>query len=149
MVRTVEQILGITPMNQLDLAAKPMYDAFQSTPNDAPFIAAPNQIPLTLGVPGYSSTLVKAAAANARALAKAEAVPASEMNTFDAWMSWSKHQRFTGRHALEDHALPALLNRLDWYSAHDWRLAYPGDPHIYAPNQVPATALLAGDNTDG
>ena len=37
MVRTVEQILGITPMNQEDLAAEPMYDAFKSRPNYAPF----------------------------------------------------------------------------------------------------------------
>ena len=47
MVRTIEQILGIPPMNQEDLAARPMYDAFKSTPNYAPYNVLPNQIPLT------------------------------------------------------------------------------------------------------
>ena len=44
----------------------------------------------------------------------------------------------------EDEANPAQLNRLDWYSAHGWRLPYPGDPKIYAPDQVPGHNLPAG-----
>ncbi len=35
------------------------------------------------------------------------------------------------------------LNRYDWYSAHDWKVAYPGDPKIYRPNQVPGRKLPA------
>ena len=38
---------------------------------------------------------------------------------------------------------PRQLNRFDWYSAHDWRVAYPGDPKIYEPNQVPGRNLPA------
>ncbi len=52
MVRTVEQILGIQPMNQEDYAAEPMYGAFTERPNFAPYTALPNEIPLTLGVKG-------------------------------------------------------------------------------------------------
>ena len=159
-VRTVEQILGIQPMNQEDLSASPMYSAFQSTPNLAPFTALPNQIPLTLGVPGYSSTLGTAAAATAATAETAKArtalartagtsVPPAERGIYAAWMAWSTHQHFVGRHAIEDWAKPALLNRLDWYSAHNWRLAYPGDARIYPPSQVPGRNLPAGDLGDG
>ena len=33
MVKTIEQILGIAPMNQEDRAAEPMTDAFTSQPD--------------------------------------------------------------------------------------------------------------------
>ena len=53
MVKTVEQMLGIKPMNQEDYAAEPMYGAFTEHPNFAPYTALPNKIPLTLGVKGF------------------------------------------------------------------------------------------------
>ena len=59
MVKTIEQILGIKPMNQEDYAAEPMYAAFTAQPNFAPFNLLPNQIPLTLGAPGYPSALTR------------------------------------------------------------------------------------------
>lgn len=46
MVRTMENILGIPPMNQFDLAAEPMADCFIDTPNFAPYKALPNNIRL-------------------------------------------------------------------------------------------------------
>jgi hypothetical protein len=46
MVRTVEQILGIPPMNIGDATASPMFDCFSSTPDLMPFVGVPNQIPL-------------------------------------------------------------------------------------------------------
>jgi YVTN family beta-propeller protein len=49
-VKTIEQILGAKPMNQMDRAAVPMYDAFTNTPDDAPYNAVPNQTPLTQGL---------------------------------------------------------------------------------------------------
>ena len=46
MLRTIEQILGLPPMNVSDATAMPMFDCFSYTPDFAPFIALPNQIPL-------------------------------------------------------------------------------------------------------
>ena len=46
MIRTMELILGLPPMNQFDLAANPMTTCFQDTPDLTPFTALPNQIPL-------------------------------------------------------------------------------------------------------
>src|SRR5262249_21717191 len=46
MYRTMEQILGLSPMNQFDLAAEPMFTAFTGKPDFTPYTARPNQIPL-------------------------------------------------------------------------------------------------------
>ena len=46
MVRTIENILGIPAMNQLDLASEPMSDCFTDTPDYAPYKAVMNRIPL-------------------------------------------------------------------------------------------------------
>jgi hypothetical protein len=46
MLRTMEQILGLPPMNQFDATATPMFDCFTSVPNFTPFNAVPNNVPL-------------------------------------------------------------------------------------------------------
>jgi DNA-binding beta-propeller fold protein YncE len=46
LLRTIEQILGLPPMNQFDAAAVPMTDCFTDTPDARPFDAVPNIIPL-------------------------------------------------------------------------------------------------------
>jgi YVTN family beta-propeller protein len=46
LLRTIEQILGLPPMNQFDATATPMFDCFTNTPDFTPFEAVPNQVPL-------------------------------------------------------------------------------------------------------
>ena len=46
MVRTMENILGIPPMNQLDNGADPMTDCFNETPDFTPYKAEQNNIPI-------------------------------------------------------------------------------------------------------
>ena len=46
MVRTIENILGIPPMNQFDLSAGPMTDCFTDKPDFTPYKASPSNIPL-------------------------------------------------------------------------------------------------------
>jgi hypothetical protein len=46
MVRTMELILGLPPMNQLDSSATPMTTCFADRPNLEPYQAVPNQIRL-------------------------------------------------------------------------------------------------------
>jgi len=46
LVRTMEQILGLPPMNQFDASATPMFDCFTETPDLRPFGAVPNLVPL-------------------------------------------------------------------------------------------------------
>ncbi len=153
MVRTIEQILGIHPMNQEDYAAEPMYDAFTDHPNVAPYDVVPNQIPLTLGVPGFAASLTKASAGLTK-VQRADfrpqgVVPASMRVIYDAWVAWSRQEQRAGIFDGPDRAKPQLLNRLDWYSAHNWRVAYPGDKQIYAPDKVPGRLLPAALLGDG
>ncbi len=46
LLRTIEQILGIPPMNISDATAMPMFNCFSSTPDFSPFYSVPNEIPL-------------------------------------------------------------------------------------------------------
>ncbi len=45
-LRTIEQILGLPPMNHFDAAAKPMFDCFTESPDEQPYTAVPNRVPL-------------------------------------------------------------------------------------------------------
>jgi YVTN family beta-propeller protein len=46
MVKTIELLLGLPPMNQLDLSATAMRDCFQNQADLAPYRCLPNRIPL-------------------------------------------------------------------------------------------------------
>ena len=46
MLRTIEQILGLPPMNVIDATAQPMFDCFTDQPDPTPYTTLPNQIPL-------------------------------------------------------------------------------------------------------
>lgn len=46
MVRTIELLLGLPPMNQLDASAIPMTSCFHDTPDLTPYTVLPNNIPL-------------------------------------------------------------------------------------------------------
>jgi YVTN family beta-propeller protein len=45
-LRTIELMLGLPPMNQMDASAKPMSECFTETPDFAPFTCVTNNIPL-------------------------------------------------------------------------------------------------------
>jgi len=46
MVRTIEQILGLPPMNIMDATAMPMFDCFSAQPDLTPYQALKNNVPL-------------------------------------------------------------------------------------------------------
>jgi DNA-binding beta-propeller fold protein YncE len=56
-VRTIEQILGIPPMNAIDATALPMFKCFSDHPSNFVYNAVPNQVPLNEMNP--SLTLLK------------------------------------------------------------------------------------------
>jgi YVTN family beta-propeller protein len=151
MVRTIEQILGIHPMNQLDSAATPMYGAFTSKADDTPFTAVPNRTSLTLGVspqPSCGSDTPAAQNAAAAPAPTSVSVPPAEKTLAAQWKTWASHQRLTGPHAVPDYANPTQMNRYTWYQTHNWTKPYPGDSKIYAPNDVPG-AYLPSSESDG
>jgi YVTN family beta-propeller protein len=46
LLRTMELILGLPPMNQMDATATPMFDCFTNTPDFTAYIAVTNNVPL-------------------------------------------------------------------------------------------------------
>jgi YVTN family beta-propeller protein len=52
MVRSIEQILGLPPMNAVDATALPMFECFGARPNAKAFSSVPNRVPLnTMNLP--------------------------------------------------------------------------------------------------
>lgn len=113
-IRTMEQILGLPPMNQMDLAVSPtaMKHVFTDKPDPRPFKAVPNQIALDEMNPG--STALKGI--------KKEWALAS------AALDFSR----------PDAADPLLLNRAIWYSTKGFDKPYPGDARVLRPAEVHA-----------
>ena len=73
MVRTIELILGLPPMNQLDASATPMASCFTDKPNLAPYDAVKNNIPLDRLNPELAGDSRSAATALGRGVARAAA----------------------------------------------------------------------------
>ncbi|CCB73777.1 MULTISPECIES: bifunctional YncE family protein/alkaline phosphatase family protein [Streptomycetaceae] len=133
-VRTIEQILGAQPMNQVDRAAEPMYDVFTDHPDLTPYTARPNEIPLDLGL---KSAAGRAADASTASAAGRPEVPAHVKELARQWEAWSRLQRTGGAKPQLDQVNPAQLNRVDWYAATGWARPYPGDRRILGPDEVP------------
>ena len=148
MIRTIEQILGIHPMNQKDSAATPMRAAFTSKPDLTPFTALPNRTSLTAGLttlPPCGEDVPAAQNPNAAPAPKAK-VPGDRQAVAQKWADWKVHQRLTGPNAVPDFANPAQMNHFDWYEAHNWSKPYPGETKIFAPDAVPGAVIPAPEN---
>ncbi|MER6736939.1 alkaline phosphatase family protein [Streptomyces puniciscabiei] len=150
MIRTIEQILGIRPMNQKDTAATPMRGAFTGHPDYTPFTALPNRTSLTDGLSTPPSCGVDTPAKQdpKAALVPATKVPADKRPLVAEWQAWKSKQRLTGPNAVPDYANPAQMNHLTWYQTHNWQQPYPGEKKIYAPNDVPG-AYIPSSESDG
>ncbi len=70
LLRTMELILGLPPMNQFDATATPMCDCFTDTPDFTPFMAVPNNVPLDQMNPAARALVDPAARRDALASAR-------------------------------------------------------------------------------
>ena len=148
MIRTIEQILGVKPMNQKDSAASPMRAAFKQNADYTPFTALPNRTSLTAGLktlPTCGADVPAAQNPTAAAAPKAT-VPADQQEVVAKWDAWKSQQRLTGPDARADFANPAQMNHLGWYEAHDWTKPYPGEDKILAPADVPGATIPSAEN---
>jgi YVTN family beta-propeller protein len=148
MIRTIEQILGIHPMNQKDSAASPMRAAFTQNTNVTPFIALPNRTSLTAGLTTPPACGLDSPAPqdpNAAA-APSATVPADKQQVAAKWDAWKSQQRLTGPDARPDFANPAQMNHFTWYQTHDWTTPYPGENKIFAPENVPGAYIPSSES---
>jgi YVTN family beta-propeller protein len=148
MIRTIEQILGVRPMNQKDSAATPMRTAFTQSPDYTPFTALANRTPLTDGLKTPPSCgLDTPAAQNPKAASVPKlTVPDTQRSLAATWDRWKSKQRLTGPNATPDFANPAQMNHFTWYETHGWKKPYPGEKKLYAPDDVPGAFLPSAEN---
>jgi len=125
MTRTIEQILGLAPLNQYDLVASPMFTDFTNTPNAAPFTHLPNLVPLDQGV-----------------------APGQTFKTGSLQQGWRdlKTAMFAGKTDRADSVDPDTLNHYDWYEATSYKRPYPGETKMRAASDF--TAKLTHPNPD-
>lgn len=150
MIRTIEQILGVHPMNQKDSAASPMRGAFTRHADFTPFKALPNRTSLTDGLktpPACGLDTPAPQDPNAAAVPSAK-VPADKHALAAKWENWKSKQRLTGPNAIPDFANPAQMNHFTWYQTHEWKKPYPGEDKIFAPDDVPG-AYIPSSESDG
>jgi YVTN family beta-propeller protein len=145
-IRTIEQILGVHPMNQKDSAASPMRAAFTQRPDYTPFTAVPNRTSLTLGLATEPSCGWDTVPAQDAAAQPSTVVPAPARQVAAQWQQWKSQQRLTGPNAVPDYANPAQMNHFTWYDTHGWTTPYPGESRIYAPGQVPGAYLPSSES---
>ena len=139
MTRTIEQILGLTPMNQFDLVASPMRTLFVDEPpanNFEPWSHVPNVIPLDSGVNPATQTHV---AQNISPKVKALQV---------AWHR-KKAEIFAGKYHTPDSEDPDTVNHLNWYESTGFKLPYPGEKTVRPPSDFNRKAPAADDDDDG
>jgi YVTN family beta-propeller protein len=111
-VRTIEQILGLPPMNQHDLAAAAMSTAFTDSPDLTPYKALANRIPLDEMNPATSAGRIE------------RAWQQESAKMFSAWPR------------VPDAPDPNLLNRAIWYGTNGFARPYPGDNGVLFPGEV-------------
>ena len=116
MTRTIEQILGLSPMNQYDLIASPMTPDFTNTPNLTPWTHVPNQVPLDQGVTQASTPKTGLA---------------------QAWER-KKAEMFAGKTNKPDSVDPDTLSHYDWYAATQYKRPFPGEKSVRPPSDFPA-----------
>ena len=135
MTRTIEQILGLPPMNQFDLVASPMRTAFvKGTPpkdNFKPWRHVANQVPLDEGVVASAAPTTESPAI--QALRK-------------AWLE-KKKQIFAGKLTKPDAEDPEAVNHFNWYMTTGFKRPYPGEKTILPPSAFNNPAP-AGDKDD-
>jgi YVTN family beta-propeller protein len=135
MVRTIEQVLGLPPMNQNDAAAAPMSELFTDKPDFTPYTFEPNRIPLdTLnGTPGSDKPAVPTTPTTPTT------PPTPEKTELEKqWMDWSdkNKDKFSGQNAGPDKVNGNLLNRVVWYSTKGYDQPYPGDSKVLTPDEA-------------
>ncbi len=158
MTRTIEQILGLAPMNQFDLIASPMTEIFVDNPpeeNFRPWTHVSNGIPLNLGVtqtptqpipvPKFSAGTASEVASPALAAATTPLETAAVKALRAGWMK-KKAQVFAGKQHIPDSEDPSTVNHLNWYETTNFELPYPGEQRVRPASDFKAKAPKRDDD---
>jgi hypothetical protein len=156
LTRTIEQILGIAPMNQSDLVASPMSTLFLDNPpadNFLPWTHVAAGTPLPYGVnqtptqtlpPSCSEAVKKAQSTKAQSTRKeSPAVQALRAG----WMA-KKTEIFAGKYQKPDSEDSDTVNHLNWYEATGFTRPYPGEKTVRPASDFNRAAPAKADLDD-
>ena len=124
MTRTIEQILGLKPMNQNDLVASPMTEIFINNINSPSQLPANNLLAwshVANGTPlteTSSGTLAKLQKTNPKAAVLAA-----------GWIK-KKNDIFAGKYHMPDSEDPNTVSHYNWYEATGFTVPFPGEKTV-------------------
>jgi hypothetical protein len=155
MTRTIEQILGIKPMNQNDLVASPMSNLFVDNPPAnwfLPWTHVSAGVPLTYGVSGSNLVPTQTAIPSCpAAVAPKQPSFANESPAVKAlragWMA-KKTEIFAGKYQKPDSEDPDTVNHLNWYEATGFTRPYPGEKSVRPASDFNRAAPTKDDDGD-
>ncbi len=135
MTRTIEQILGLKPMNQNDLVASPMSEIFIDNPpavNFLPWSHVQNGIALDEGTTAKLKLPTKDP--------KVEALQAG-------WLK-KKTEIFAGKYHIPDSEDPDTVRHYNWYEATGFVRPFPGEKTVRPASDFNKAAPTKADDDD-
>ncbi len=153
MTRTIEQILGISPMNQNDLVASPMSTLFLDHPpadNFLPWTPVAAGMPLTYGVSQTPTQTLPPSCSAPKVLSKAQSTvkESPKVQALRAgWMA-KKAEIFAGKYQKPDSEDPDTVNHLNWYESTGFTRPYPGENTVRSASEFNRAAPAKDDDGD-
>jgi YVTN family beta-propeller protein len=154
--RTIEQILGLKPMNQFDLVASPVRTLFLDNPppnNFLPWNHVAAGFPLNTGVtqtptqttiPSCPSSAVKAQSIRPKSIrTESPAVKALRAG----WIA-KKAEVFAGKYHTPDSEDSDTVNHLNWYESTGFARPYPGEKTVRPASDFNRPAPAKADDDD-
>jgi YVTN family beta-propeller protein len=152
LTRTIEQILGIKPMNQNDLVASPMSTLFVEDPpkdNFLPWKHVANEVPLCYGVAGYEPPSNIPPSLNTCSSSSSAAVKeSSKVKSLRAGWTKMKTDVFAAKYHVPDSLDPDTVSHFDWYEATGYRVPYPGEKKVRPASDFMHRPQPKGDADD-
>ncbi|MFZ0684570.1 MAG: bifunctional YncE family protein/alkaline phosphatase family protein [Terriglobales bacterium] len=153
MTRTIEQILGIKPMNQNDLVASPMATLFLDNPpadNFLPWTHVPNALALNTGVSQTPTQTIPPCPETPGVKAKTQSVPAESAAVKALRAGWMKKkvEVFAGKYQKPDSEDIDTVNHLTWYEATGFTRPFPGEKTVRPASDFNRAAPTKVDDDD-
>jgi len=152
LTRTVEQILGIKPMNQNDLVASPMSDIFVDDPplnNFLPWAHVPAGVPMCYGVSGYTApTNIEPGFQTCPSTTTSSLQISPAVKTLAAGWSKMKTEVFAGKYQKPDSEDPDLVSHMIWYEATGYKVPFPGEKKVRPASEFKSKAHVVKADLD-
>jgi YVTN family beta-propeller protein len=133
--RTIEQILGLKPMNQNDLKASPMYEVFVNNPPAANFLPW-NHVQNDILLDNGTTAKLK--------------LPSKDPKVLALQAGWLKKKAeiFAGKYHIPDSEDPDTVRHYNWYEATGFVVPFPGEKMVRSASEFKKRAAAKVDADD-